>query len=82
VRRGQRGARTVMWIWAAVEIFNATVHCIWAVTARGYVPGLVSGLGFVPVTAYLIYLLRRSRLRTPASDGVHPASRHELTHAA
>ena len=57
---GRRGARTVVWVWAGGEAFNATAHCVWSVAARGYTPGLATGLGFVPVVACLIYLLRRS----------------------
>lgn len=60
VRPGGRAAYTVVWIWTVVEILNAMAHGIWAIIARGYVPGLVTGLGFVPVTAYLVYLLRHS----------------------
>jgi F0F1-type ATP synthase assembly protein I len=57
---GGRWARGVVWAWAGGEAFNVIAHCVWAVAARGYNPGLVTGLGFVPVVAYLIYLLRRA----------------------
>src|SRR5215813_8790004 len=43
VRPGGRAGRTVVWVWTGVEMFNATARCIWAVMARGYVPGLVTG---------------------------------------
>ena len=57
---GRRGARTVVWVWVGVEAFNVAAHCVWAVAAGGYNPGLVTGLGLVPVVACLIYLLRRA----------------------
>ena len=55
----KRGAETVVWVWIGVESFNVIAHCVWAVLIRGYNPGLVTGLGFVPVVVYLIYLLWR-----------------------
>ena len=56
---GKRGAKTVVWVWIGVESFNLIAHCVWAVLIRAYNPGLVTGLGFVPVVVYLIYLLWR-----------------------
>jgi hypothetical protein len=56
----RRGARTVVWIWIGIEAFNVIAHCIWAGMIRGYNPGLVTGLAFVPLLAYLIRLLTRS----------------------
>jgi hypothetical protein len=56
----RRGAEAVAWVWVGAEAFNVVAHCVWAVLIRGYNPGLVTGLGFVPVVAYLIYLLRRA----------------------
>ena len=55
----RRGAKTVVWIWVGVETFNVIAHCVWAILIWGYNPGLVTGLGFMPVVVYLIYLLRR-----------------------
>src|SRR5215216_6043739 len=46
---GRRGAKTVVWVWTGVEAFNVTAHCVWAILIRGYNPGLVTGLGFVPL---------------------------------
>ncbi len=59
------GARTVAWVWVGGEAFNAGAHSVWAVLIRGYNPGLVTGLMFVPVVIYLGYLLRRAP--TPAA---------------
>lgn len=61
----KRGARTVVWVWVAAEAVNAVAHAAWAVLIRGYNPGLVTGLGFVPVVVYLSWLLRRAP--TPAA---------------
>ena len=56
----RRGAKVVAWAWVGAEAFNVIAHCVWAISIRRYNPGLVTGLGFVPVVAYLIYLLRRA----------------------
>jgi hypothetical protein len=56
----RRGAKAVAWVWAGAEALNVIAHCVWAISIRGYNPGLVTGLGFVPVVAYLIYLLKRA----------------------
>jgi hypothetical protein len=56
----RRGARTVVWVWVAAEASNAVAHATWAVLILGYNPGLVTGLGFVPVVAYLSWLLTRA----------------------
>lgn len=55
----RRGARTVVWAWIGGEAINALAHLVWAILIRGYNPGLMTGLGFVPVVVYLSYLLRR-----------------------
>ena len=62
----RRGARTVVWIWVAAEASNAVTHAAWAVLIRGYNPGLVTGLGFVPVVIYLSWLLRRASTHAAA----------------
>ena len=56
----RRGAKAAAWVWVGAEAFNVIAHCVWALLIRGYNPGLVTGLGFVPVVAYLIYLLKRA----------------------
>ncbi|MFL6589492.1 MAG: HXXEE domain-containing protein [Chthoniobacterales bacterium] len=58
VRPARHGARAVVWVWIGAEAFNAVVHLAWAVVSQAYNPGLVTGLGFVPIVAYLAYLLR------------------------
>jgi hypothetical protein len=55
----RQGAKAVAWVWVGVEAFNVIAHGVWAILIWGYNPGLVTGLGFVPVVAYLTYLLRR-----------------------
>ena len=62
----RRGAKTVVWVWTGVEALNVIAHCVWAILIRGYNPGLVTGLGFVPVVVYLIYLLRGVRSQAVA----------------
>ena len=61
---GRRGARTVVWIWVGGETFNALAHSAWAILAGRYNPGLLTGIGFVPVVLYISYQLKR-----PATDG-------------
>jgi hypothetical protein len=56
----RRGAKTVVWVWVGIETFNVVAHCVWAIVIRGYNPGLVTGVVFVPVLTYLIYLMKSS----------------------
>jgi len=58
---GRRGARTIVWIWIGGEILNALAHATWAILIGGYNPGLLTGVGFVPVAVYLGYQLRRAQ---------------------
>ncbi|MFN2415611.1 MAG: HXXEE domain-containing protein [Pyrinomonadaceae bacterium] len=60
VAPGRPGARVVIWLWVGAEVLNAMAHSVWAIMVGGYNPGLVTSLGFVPVAAYMIYLLRRA----------------------
>ncbi len=59
VRPARKGARTVVWLWIIIESFNVIAHLLWAVLIGGYNPGLVTGIMFVPVLAYLGYLMWR-----------------------
>ena len=60
VRPARRGARVVVWAWVGGEAFNVIAHCAWAIHVRGYNPGMMTVFWFVPVVAYLSYLLRRA----------------------
>lgn len=62
----RRGARAVVWVWVGGETFNAVAHAVWAMLIGGYNPGLVTGLGFVPVVVYMSYLLRRAQTHAAA----------------
>jgi hypothetical protein len=70
VRPARRGARTVVWVWIGAEAFNAIAHSAWAILIRAYNPGLVTALGFVPVVAYLSYLLRRAPTYAAANQAM------------
>ncbi|HEX8473004.1 MAG TPA: HXXEE domain-containing protein [Pyrinomonadaceae bacterium] len=59
VRPAKKGARMVVWVWIVMEFLNVIAHCVWAVLIRGYNPGLVTGILFMPVLIYLTYLTRR-----------------------
>ena len=56
----RKRARTVVWVWIALESANVIAHLGWAALIRGYNPGLVTVVLFVPVVIYLGYLMRRS----------------------
>jgi hypothetical protein len=58
VRPGTRSARDWMWIWVAVELFNGVAHPVWAVAARGYVPGLVTSTLLLALATHLFWRLR------------------------
>lgn len=55
----RKGARTIIWLWIAMESFNVIAHFVWAVLIRGYNPGLATVILFVPVLIYLGYCLWR-----------------------
>jgi uncharacterized protein with HXXEE motif len=55
----RRGMIAVVWVWVGAETLNVIAHCVWAVLIRSYNPGLVTGIAFLPVLAYLVRLLRR-----------------------
>jgi hypothetical protein len=59
VRPTKKGARTVLSLWIIIESFNVIAHLLWAVLIGEYNPGLVTGIMFVHVLAYLSYLMRR-----------------------
>ena len=59
VRPARKGARTVVWLWIIIESFNVIAHLLWAFLIGGYNPGLVTGIMFVPLLAYLSYLMWR-----------------------
>jgi len=58
VRPGTRSARDWIWIWVAVELFNGVAHPVWAVAARGYVPGLVTSTLLLTLATHLFWRLR------------------------
>jgi hypothetical protein len=59
VRPGRERARTVVWVWIILESINVIAHFVWAISIRGYNPGLATVVLFVPVLTYLSYLMRR-----------------------
>ena len=59
IKPERKGARTVIWVWIVMESFNAIAHFVWAILIRGYNPGLVTGILFVPLLIYLWHLMRR-----------------------
>lgn len=59
VRPARKGVRTVVWVWIIAESFNVIAHLLWALSIGGYNPGLVTGIMFVPVLAYLSYLMNK-----------------------
>lgn len=61
VRPGTQFARDWIWVWVVVELFNGVAHPLWAVAARGYVPGLATSPFLFVLAGYLL-----RRLRMPA----------------
>jgi hypothetical protein len=59
VRPARKGGRTIVWIWIILEAGNVIAHLVWAILIGGYNPGLVTAIIFLPVLAYLGYLMRR-----------------------
>jgi hypothetical protein len=57
VRPARKGAKLVVWVSITIESFNVMAHVVWAILVREYNPGLVSGILFVPIVAYLSYLV-------------------------
>ena len=60
VRLGTKSARDWVWIWVVIELFNGLAHPAWAITSRGYVPGLVTSPILLVLAAYLFHRLRAS----------------------
>jgi hypothetical protein len=63
VRTGAAGARTVMWVWIAVETVNGVGHPGWSIVQRRYVPGTVTAPLLLVVAITLAV-----QLSTPASS--------------
>lgn len=58
VRPGTKSARDWVWIWVVIELFNGLAHAVWAIVARGYVPGLATSPILFGLAAYLFHRLR------------------------
>ena len=58
VRPARKGARALVWVWIVLESINVIAHLVWAVLIRGYNPGLVTVILFVPMLTYLSHLMR------------------------
>jgi hypothetical protein len=59
VRPAKENARIVVWVWIILEAVNVIAHFVWAISIRGYNPGLATVILFVPVLLYLSHLMRR-----------------------
>jgi hypothetical protein len=53
----RKGARTVIWVWTVIESLNVAAHFVWAALIKGYNPGFVTGILFIPLLIYLWYLM-------------------------
>lgn len=62
VQPARKGARTTIWVWIIIESVNVIAHLVWAISIRGYNPGLATALLFVPLLIYL------SHVTTPRSQ--------------
>jgi Protein of unknown function with HXXEE motif len=65
VSRGSRTALALAWSWVVLEMLNGVAHVVWAVSAAGYRPGLVTAPFLVVTALFLAWNLRQ----TPAAAG-------------
>ena len=68
----RKGARTIIWVWIIIESFNVIAHFVWAALIRGYNPGLVTVILFVPMLIYLSHLMRRVSSKGVAEQLIEP----------
>ena len=78
VRPAGNGAKTVIWIWIAIQLATLAAHVIWAILIGGYNPGLATAPLFVPVVIYLIYWLRRVSLMPPSNKSLDARRKQRL----
>jgi hypothetical protein len=64
VRQDRPSAAALAWFWVVLELLNATVHVIWAISAGAYRPGLVTAPALAAAALVLAWTLRPS----PASS--------------
>lgn len=72
VRRGWPSAALFAWIWVAIELINGIVHPLWALSVRGYAPGVATA----PVLLILA-LWVASELVTTDLPGSDPRERRK-----
>ena len=73
VHRQWRSARTIVGVWAAVDILNGLGHLAWTARQGGYTPGVLTAPVLIAIGAYLLATLRREGRRSVAvlrSDGM------------
>jgi len=61
VRRNWPMARTLAWIWVALEAINGVAHSLWALREGSYTPGLATAPLLLILAIYLSTQLRRDR---------------------
>jgi hypothetical protein len=65
VSRGTRTGLALAWFWVVLEVLNGFAHVVWAVSAAGYRPGLVTAPFLVVAALFLAWNIRQ----TPAEAG-------------
>ena len=64
VRRHWVSAAPIAWFWVAMELVNGLGHPAWSVMQRGYTPGLITSLMFLPLAVLLAKRLWSERATT------------------
>jgi hypothetical protein len=65
VSRGTRTGLALAWFWVVLEVLNGFAHLVWAASAAGYRPGLVTAPFLVATALFLASNLRQ----TPGAAG-------------
>ena len=60
VRRGWPVAKSLAWLWIAIEVINGIGHPLWSLRERGYTPGLATAPLLFILAIYLARQLRHA----------------------
>ena len=67
VRHARQSATALAWFWVVLEVLNGAVHIVWAMSAGGYRPGLVTAPVLVVIALLLASALRHAHATTKAA---------------
>jgi len=75
VRPARRGVGTVVWVWIIIEAFNVIAHSVWAISTKGYNPGLATVFLFVPLLVWLWHSMRSASSAGAAGQDIRADDR-------